>query len=261
MGRKDRIGKFNHKDVSKELAKAQSLPSAHRKMPEVGLKLLKPKTINQSHYMKAVEESTVVFGIGPAGTGKTTLAVNFAISEVLKKNFARIIIARPIVEAGENLGFLPGDMNEKVDPYIKPVTDAIKDIVGDKKSREFISSYMEISPLAYMRGRTFNDSIMILDEAQNATEEQMFMFLTRLGNNSKLIVTADPTQIDLKKKRDSGIFEAIAALKNSDGVRIIQLTHTDIVRCPMVSVIVTAYMTHRNKHYEEHKILQEVVQI
>jgi phosphate starvation-inducible protein PhoH and related proteins len=223
-------------------------------------KSIKPKTVNQNKYFKSMEADTIVFGIGPAGSGKTLLAVYYAIQQIFLKKYDRIIVTRPVVEAGEKLGFLPGDLSEKIDPYIRPIFDAIRDILGDnKKIKEWVAEHIEVAPLAYMRGRTFNNCILLLDEAQNTTEEQMFMFITRMGMNSKAIITADPTQIDLQKKKDSGIFEALAALKNVPDINVIYFSPSeDVLRCPIVSAVVAAYTQHRNSKYKEEKIVQEV---
>jgi phosphate starvation-inducible protein PhoH and related proteins len=222
-------------------------------------KIIKPKTVNQNEYVKAMGMYDIIFGIGPSGTGKTLLSVYYAIQQVFLSKVNKIVISRPVVEAGETLGFLPGDLEAKIDPYIRPIMDALREILGtDKKVVEWTYDHVEIAPLAFMRGRTFTNCILILDEAQNTTEEQLFMFLTRMGAGSKIIITADPTQIDLKRKKDSGIFEALAALRNVKEVGIIQLTHEDVLRCPVVSHIVNAYARHRNNKYREEKIVQEV---
>ncbi|MCK5017244.1 MAG: PhoH family protein [Candidatus Peribacteraceae bacterium] len=207
-----------------------------------GLKWIKPQTQNQNQYIKDIKENTLVFGVGPAGTGKTLLVVNYGINEILKKNYKKLIITRPVVEAGEKLGFLPGDLEEKLDPYLKPIFDYINEILGNTEdARGWISKHVEIAPLAFMRGRTFNNSFIILDEAQNTTKEQMKMFLTRIGYDSKAIVTADPTQIDLKDICTSGILEILEVLNNKPDVKICKFYECDIVRSKIVQTIVEAY--------------------
>jgi phosphate starvation-inducible protein PhoH and related proteins len=209
-------------------------------------KILKPKTISQNNYLKSLESNVITIGIGDAGTGKTILATFYAIQQLLLKRYERLIITRPIVEAGEKLGFLPGELEQKVDPYMRPIVDAIKDIIGPKY-KGWMDYYVEVAPLAYLRGRTFNNSILILDEAQNTTEEQMLMFLTRIGTNSKAIITADPTQIDLANKRQSGIFEAIDFLADVPNIQLIYFTEADILRSDIVKYIVAAYNNGRRK--------------
>ena len=172
--------------------------SKSKKDIEYGCKKITPRTSNQSKYLKSIKKDTITFGIGPAGTGKTILSIDYAINQIIKERYKKIIITRPIVEAGEKLGFLPGDIQEKVDPYIRPMIDYIEDIIGPKW-KSWYNEHVEVAPLAFMRGRTFNDCILIFDESQNSTREQMKMFLTRIGENSKAILTADPTQIDLNK--------------------------------------------------------------
>lgn len=229
-------------------SKREEKAHIHPKAQIVCTKILKPKTKIQGDYIKAMECSTVTLGIGPAGTGKTVLAVFYAIQQIFLGKQKKIIITRPIVEAGENLGFLPGDLNEKVDPYIRPIMDALRNILGEEdKALEWIGHHLEIAPLAYMRGRTFDDSVLILDEAQNATKDQLFMFLTRIGDNTKAIVTADLSQIDLKRKSDSGIFEALTALVDEPEISIIKLGEGDIIRSVIVSIVVNAYKKTRQE--------------
>lgn len=229
-------------------SKREEKAHVHPKAQIVCTKILKPKTKIQGDYIKAMEQSTITLGIGPAGTGKTILAVFYAIQQIFCGNQKKIVITRPIVEAGENLGFLPGDLNEKVDPYIRPIMDALRNILGEEdKVLEWVGHHLEIAPLAYMRGRTFDDSVLILDEAQNATKDQLFMFLTRIGENTKAIVTADLSQIDLKKKSDSGIFEALEALTDAPEISIIKLNESDIIRSAIVSIIVNAYKKTRHE--------------
>jgi phosphate starvation-inducible PhoH-like protein len=237
-------------------SKREEKAHIHPKAQIVCTKILKPKTKIQGDYIKAMECSTITLGIGPAGTGKTVLAVFYAIQQIFLGKQKKIIITRPIVEAGENLGFLPGDLNEKVDPYIRPIMDALRNILGEEdKALEWIGHHLEIAPLAYMRGRTFDDSVLILDEAQNATKDQLFMFLTRIGDNTKAIVTADVSQIDLKRKSDSGIFEALTALVDEPEISIIKLSEGDIIRSAIVSIVVNAY----KKTRQEVPAPQEVV--
>ena len=201
-----------------------------------------PKTVNQRRYLDAIEHHDIVFGIGPAGTGKTYLAMAEAVAFLTSKRVSRIILARPAVEAGEKLGFLPGDLQEKVNPYLRPLYDALYDMLDtDRVSRLLDRGVIEIAPLAFMRGRTLNDAFVILDEAQNTTAEQMKMFLTRLGCGSKAVVTGDITQIDLPTGRTSGVVEAIALLRAIEGIALVRFTDRDIVRHPLVQRIVKAY--------------------
>src|SRR5712671_6277361 len=187
-----------------------------------GKKVLAPKTVNQRRYLEAIERNDLVFGIGPAGTGKTYLAVAMAISALISKKVARIILTRPAVEAGERLGFLPGTLQEKIDPYLRPLYDALYDLLDQERVDKMIErNVIEVAPLAFMRGRTLNDAFIIMDEAQNTTSEQMKMFLTRMGNNAKAIITGDVTQIDLPNPRRSGLLEAMEILKGVDGIRFI----------------------------------------
>jgi phosphate starvation-inducible PhoH-like protein len=204
-----------------------------------------PKTLTQRDYIKALRENDVVFGVGPAGTGKTYLAVAAALSMFLSKKVKRIILTRPAVEAGEKLGFLPGDLAEKVNPYLRPLYDALHDMLGFEKVAEMLDSgVIEIAPLAFMRGRTLNDAFIILDEAQNTTPEQMKMFLTRMGFGSRMAVTGDITQIDLPlggNNERSGMVHALRVLKNVRGMRIVYFKKEDVIRHPLVSKIIEAY--------------------
>jgi phosphate starvation-inducible PhoH-like protein len=203
---------------------------------------VQPKSVNQRQYLEAIEQSDMVFGIGPAGTGKTYLAVAMAISALLSKKVARIILARPAVEAGERLGFLPGTLQEKVDPYLRPLYDALYDLLEPEKVDRFLEkNVIEIAPIAFMRGRTLNDSFVILDEAQNTTSEQMKMFVTRLGFNSKAVITGDITQIDLPNASRSGLIEAMNVLQGVDGIRFQMFNETDVVRHQLVQRIIRAY--------------------
>jgi len=214
-------------------------------------KPLKAKTLGQKRYVQAVKKNDIVFGIGPAGTGKTYIAVAMAIQSLKNKEVEKIILARPAVEAGERLGFLPGDLQEKVDPYLRPLYDALYDILGrDSALRLKEKETIEVVPLAYMRGRTLDNAFIILDEAQNATKEQMKMFLTRMGFGSKVIVTGDITQIDLPRGRRSGLIDAMNVLKDVDGIAFCRLTDSDVVRHPLVRRIVNAYEWYLKKHPE-----------
>lgn len=211
-------------------------------------KPIKPKTIGQKAYVRSMKEKDVVFAIGPAGTGKTYIAVAMAINAFKNKEVQRIILARPAVEAGESLGFLPGDLQEKVDPYLRPLYDGLYDILGrDNASRLKEKAAIEVVPLAYMRGRTLDDAFIILDEAQNTTREQMKMFLTRMGFGSKVVVTGDVTQIDLPKGKKSGLVEAAKVLKNVKGIDFCYLHDVDVVRHDLVKKIINAYDNYYKK--------------
>jgi phosphate starvation-inducible PhoH-like protein len=201
-----------------------------------------PKGLAQKRYIDAIREHDMVFGVGPAGTGKTYLAMAMAVRELLDKRVKRIILARPAVEAGERLGFLPGSMEEKVNPYLRPLYDALQDMMDIDRSQQLIDrGIIEVAPLAFMRGRTLNDSFVILDEAQNTTSEQMKMFLTRLGYESKAVITGDVTQIDLPEGRKSGLMEARELLSEIEGIKFCYFTEVDVVRHPLVSAIIKAY--------------------
>ena len=205
-------------------------------------KPIKPKTVGQRKYIDAIKNNTVTIGVGPAGTGKTYLAVAAAVSAFMAKEISRIILTRPAVEAGESLGFLPGDLQQKVDPYLRPLYDALYDMLGAENFQKCQErGDIEVAPLAYMRGRTLDDSFIILDEAQNTTCEQMKMFLTRLGFNSKAVVTGDVTQIDLPKGKTSGLKDAVRILKGIDDIAIRRLTAKDVVRHRLVQEIIKAY--------------------
>ena len=203
---------------------------------------IKPKTPTQNEYFKQVKENDIIFAIGPAGTGKTYLGVAFAIDSLKKKQVSKIVLSRPAVEAGESLGFLPGDLSEKIDPYLKPLYDALEDMIPLEKLKSYIEkNIIEIVPLAYMRGRTLNNSFVILDEAQNASTIQMKMFLTRLGPNSKAIITGDITQIDLPKKENSGLVQIQKILKGIDDISFVYFNKSDVVRHKLVKDIIEAY--------------------
>ena len=223
-------------DLREFLGKNPLRPSSKRQV--------KPKSVNQRRYLDAIEAHDLVFGVGPAGTGKTYLAMAEAITFLTSKRVSRIILARPAVEAGEKLGFLPGDLQEKVNPYLRPLYDALYDMLdGERVHRLLDRGIIEIAPLAFMRGRTLNDAFAILDEAQNTTPEQMKMFLTRLGFGSKAVVTGDITQIDLPAGRDSGLVEAMRIVAAIDGVSLVRFDERDVVRHSLVRAIVKAYDT------------------
>jgi len=206
------------------------------------------KTVGQKKYLDAVRKHDVTFGIGPAGTGKTYLAVAAALSALREGKVSRIILTRPAVEAGEALGFLPGDLYEKITPYLRPLHDALHDMLPAEEIQKHTErGTIEIAPLAYMRGRTLNNAFIILDEAQNSTTEQMLMFLTRLGHGSKAVITGDETQIDLPPHKHSGLLEAHRALKHVDGIAVIEFSRRDVVRHPLVQRIIGAYEEHRGK--------------
>ena len=212
-------------------------------------KPVKPKTFGQKKYVETIKNNTIVLGVGPAGTGKTYLAVAMAVNAFRAKEVNRIILTRPAVEAGEKLGFLPGDLQSKVDPYLRPLYDALFDMLGAENFNKYLErGNIEVAPLAYMRGRTLDDSFIILDEAQNTTPEQMKMFLTRMGFNSKVVVTGDVTQIDLPDGKRSGLVEATKILKNLDQIEIIRFSDKDVVRHKLVQDIIRAY-----EKYEEAK--------
>ena len=205
-------------------------------------RLIKAKTIGQYRYVQAIRKQDIVFGIGPAGTGKTYLAVVMAVTALKNKDVNRIVLTRPAVEAGEKLGFLPGDLQDKVDPYLRPLYDGLFDVLGMEAAQRYIEkSIIEIAPLAYMRGRTLDDSFIILDEAQNTTPEQMKMFLTRIGFNSKAVITGDVTQIDIGKSQESGLVSVQRVLKGISGISFLYLTRVDVVRHPVVQRIIQAY--------------------
>jgi phosphate starvation-inducible PhoH-like protein len=214
----------------------KAIPVSNRKRP------VSPKNETQRRYIEAIKQYDIVFGIGPAGTGKTYLAMATAVSALLRREVSRIILVRPAVEAGEKLGFLPGDLYEKVNPYLRPLYDALYDMIETEKANKLVErGDIEIAPLAFMRGRTLNDSFIILDEAQNTTTEQMKMFLTRLGFNSKTVVTGDITQIDLPSGRNSGLIEVQKILEGIEGIRFLYFTNRDVVRHKLVQQIIKAY--------------------
>ncbi|HXR96640.1 MAG TPA: PhoH family protein [Terriglobales bacterium] len=215
------------------------------KQRSFGKKVVQPKTVNQRRYLDAIENHDMVFGVGPAGTGKTYLAVAMAVAALNSKQVSRIVLARPAVEAGERLGFLPGTLQEKVDPYLRPLYDALYDLVEPERVERLLErNAIEIAPLAFMRGRTLNDAFIILDEAQNSTQEQMKMFLTRMGFHSKAVITGDLTQIDLPQGRRSGLLQAIEIVGMVEGISVVQFDEVDVVRHQLVQRIVHAYQEH-----------------
>jgi phosphate starvation-inducible protein PhoH and related proteins len=219
------------------------------KQRSFGKRSVQPKSINQRRYLEAIEKYDMVFGVGPAGTGKTYLAVAMAISALMSKRVNRIVLARPAVEAGERLGFLPGTLQEKVDPYLRPLYDALYDMLDpDKVDRYLEKNVIEIAPIAFMRGRTLNDAFVILDEAQNTTSEQMKMFVTRLGFNSKAVITGDITQIDLPNANRSGLLEAIDVLGKVEGIRFCHFDEGDVVRHHLVQRIIRAYDEYKGRN-------------
>ena len=215
---------------------------------------IKPKTIGQKEYVDSISQNTVTIGVGPAGTGKTYLAVAAAVAAFRERKINRIILTRPAVEAGERLGFLPGDLQSKVDPYLRPLYDALFDMLGAETYQKYLErGNIEVAPLAYMRGRTLDDSFIILDEAQNTSCEQMKMFLTRMGFGSKMVITGDATQIDLPADKLSGLKQAVRVLKNVEGIGICELTDQDVVRHVMVQRIIMAYADYEDARNEKRK--------
>jgi phosphate starvation-inducible protein PhoH and related proteins len=230
-------------------APSEMFEQGHGKPRSFGKKQVTPKNATQKHYMDQIESHDMVFGIGPGGTGKTYLAVAMAVSALLTKQVNRIILARPAVEAGEKLGFLPGTLQEKVDPYMRPLYDALYEMLDADKLEAFVEKgIIEIAPLAFMRGRTLNDSFVILDEAQNTTSEQMKMFLTRLGFNSKAVITGDATQIDLPSGKKSGLVEALEICGKIEGIGCTQFSEKDVVRHNLVQRIIRAYEEYEAQH-------------
>jgi len=240
---------FNNGDLNSFLRVVTADPEASLrglvqsgKQRAFGKKMITPKTVMQRRYVDAIEHSDLVFGIGPAGTGKTYLAVAMAVAALLSKQVSRIILTRPAVEAGERLGFLPGTLQEKIDPYLRPLYDALYEMVDQEKIEKLLErNTIEIAPLAFMRGRTLNDAFIIMDEAQNCTPEQMKMILTRQGFNSKMVVTGDPTQVDLPGGHRSGLAEVVDVLRGVEGIQFVQFDDRDVVRHALVQRIVRAY--------------------
>ena len=228
--------------VKKNLEMEESNVKSFKQLIKTPKKSVIARSEKQSEYIKALKENDIVMSLGPAGTGKSFLAVSVAITLLMEKKIDRVILSRPAVEAGEKLGFLPGDMKEKVDPYLRPLYDALYELFGaDKIDKKIETGEIEIAPLAFMRGRTLKNCFAILDEAQNATETQIKMFLTRIGENSKLVVNGDPSQVDLINKRDSGLIKSTNILKDLEEIKIIEFDHNDVVRHPLVSKIIKAY--------------------
>lgn len=229
-------------------ASLRELLTGQKRINPAGRKQVTARGPNQKRYLEAIENHDIVFGIGPAGTGKTYLAVAMAVQYLMAKRVNRIILARPAVEAGEKLGFLPGDLQDKVDPYLRPLYDALFDLIDFEKVTKFLEKrVIEVAPLAFMRGRTLADSFVILDEAQNTTSEQMKMFLTRIGFGSKAVITGDVTQIDLPSGRKSGLVEAQRVVNNIEGIAFIQFDERDVVRHQLVQMIIKAYDEHTKK--------------
>ncbi len=222
----------------------EALKTLHGERVQTSVKksLVIPKTLGQQKYIEAIRQHDITFGVGPAGTGKTYLAMAMAVAALREEKVSRIILTRPAVEAGEALGFLPGDLYEKINPYLRPLHDALYDMLpGDEIQRYMERGIIEIAPLAYMRGRTLNHAFIILDEAQNSTSEQMLMFLTRLGNSSKAVITGDPSQVDLPPNKRSGLIEAMRILRQIDGISFIEFQKRDVIRHALVQRIITAY--------------------
>ena len=233
--------------VKKNIETEESNIKSFKQLIKTPRKSVIARSEKQSDYIKALKENDIVISLGPAGTGKSFLAVSVAVTLLMEKKVDRVILSRPAVEAGEKLGFLPGDMKEKVDPYLRPLYDALYELFGvDKVDKKIESGEIEIAPLAFMRGRTLKNCFAILDEAQNATETQIKMFLTRIGENSKLVVNGDPSQIDLFNKSHSGLMKSKDILKNVKEIKIIEFDHTDVVRHPLVSKIIKAYKNKAN---------------
>ena len=228
--------------VNKNIELSETNVKSFKQLIKTPRKSVIARSEKQSEYIKALKENDIVISLGPAGTGKSFLAVSVAITLLMEKKIERVILSRPAVEAGEKLGFLPGDMKEKVDPYLRPLYDALYELFGvDKIDKKIESGEIEIAPLAFMRGRTLKNCFAILDEAQNATETQIKMFLTRIGENSKLVVNGDPSQIDLINKSLSGLTKSKKILKNLNEIKIVEFDHNDVVRHPLVSKIIRAY--------------------
>lgn len=246
-------GKLSKKEVESYLNEDQSAALSKVSLPDDVIlhgangKTIKAKTANQRKLVAAAAKNDIVFAVGPAGTGKTYTAVAIAVRALKERKVKKIIITRPAVEAGENLGFLPGDLKEKIDPYLRPVYDALYDMIHSEKLASYIEkNIIEIAPLAYMRGRTLNDAFILLDEAQNTTSMQLKMFLTRMGPESKMIITGDISQIDLPKSQRSGLLDAYRMLRNINGIKFIELDATDVVRHPLVVEILKAYEKEEN---------------
>ena len=235
--------------VKKNVEIEESNVKSFKQLIKTPKKSVIARSEKQSEYIKALKENDIVMSLGPAGTGKSFLAVSVAVTLLMEKKIDRVILSRPAVEAGENLGFLPGDMKEKVDPYLRPLYDALYELFGaDKIDKKIETGEIEIAPLAFMRGRTLKNCFAILDEAQNATETQIKMFLTRIGENSKLVVNGDPSQVDLINKAHSGLIKSRNVLRDLKEIKIIEFDHNDVVRHPLVSKIIKAY---QNKNFDD----------
>jgi phosphate starvation-inducible PhoH-like protein len=242
----DYLGKAEMNEIIRQAAQADGEHDKQQLEVYVHGRKIMPRTEGQGEYIKAIQEHDLVFCTGPAGTGKTYLAVAAAVSMLKKNQIRRIVLARPAVEAGEKLGFLPGDMQAKVNPYLRPLFDALGDMMEYSQIKRFLQNdILEVIPLAFMRGRTLNDALIILDEAQNTTISQMLMFLTRLGHDSKMVVTGDDSQSDLENEQKSGLVDGLVRLKGIKGVAIIRLSKSDIVRHRLVQKIVMAYENHK----------------
>ena len=245
IDRNDIIASVN-KDMIKDI-KNQSTVQSLEEVIKTPKRSVIPRSKKQKDYVRSLKQNQIIMSLGPAGTGKTYLAVAVALSMLLEKKVERIILSRPAVEAGERLGFLPGDMKDKIDPYLRPLYDSLYDLLDyDKIQRKIESGEIEIAPLAFMRGRTLKNSFAILDEAQNATETQIKMFLTRIGENSKLVVNGDPSQVDLPNKNHSGLVESQKILKEIKEISVINFDHQDVIRHPLVTKIVEAYQKNTN---------------
>ena len=241
---------FNFAIESVEKGTETKLPDLHAARIQISAKKppIIPKSLQQKKYVEAIKKHDLIFGVGPAGTGKTFLAMAMAVAALKNEEVTRIVLTRPAVEAGEALGFLPGDLQEKLFPYLRPLYDALNDMLeNDEIQRYMDKGIIEIAPLAYMRGRTLSHSFVILDEAQNTTTEQMFMFLTRLGQDSKCVVTGDPSQVDLPHSRKSGLIEAVQALTGTEGISFTRFDEVDVVRHELVQRIIRAYKAHRGE--------------
>jgi len=246
--------------VADPSATLKSLMDSSRQRSAGAKRMVQPRSLNQSRYVEAIEQHDMVFGLGPAGTGKTYLAVAMAVSALLAKKVSRIILVRPAVEAGERLGFLPGSLQEKVDPYLRPLYDALYDLMDPPKVDKMLeTNVIEVAPLAFMRGRTLNDAFIIMDEAQNTTTEQMKMFVTRLGNNAKAVITGDLTQTDLPNPKKSGLLEALHVLDGVEGIRFCHFEDTDVVRHHLVQRIVRAYDSYGRSQQELPLSMSEAV--
>lgn len=249
----EKYGKLSKKDVESYVVDDKQMALSKVDFPDDVIvhgangKSIKAKTANQRKLVAAAQKNDIVFAVGPAGTGKTYTAVALAVQALKERKIKKIIITRPAVEAGENLGFLPGDLKEKIDPYLRPVYDALQDMLSTEKLNGYIEkNIVEIAPLAYMRGRTLNDAFILLDEAQNTTSMQLKMFLTRMGTESKMIITGDITQIDLPRSQRSGLVDAYRMLRNINGIKFIELDASDVVRHPLVVEILKAYEKEEN---------------